>query len=1140
MKHKILSLYVFAAGMLLGGCAIESPEAPRGNKVTVTASMRNDDTKVALYQDDTSLSLFAAWEYEDDYVVPILNNGMYKKAQRTKVYNISDDRMTASFNYELEDDYFIPDAGYQFLCFTENCNAMIIDDEVYYNASLEREILSRYRAPMFAERNNVKSKSNIGVNFGHYLTYEILHLKNTSSEQITFSLNGFNSPDGIWYKTQGAICHRTGKFLTESEAAKAPITKSPTYYFPAGYDDAFISAYIPIQGMKISNATLVAEINGETVTSSNTKSSNVELKTGHAYHMYVEWDGKELKFVDGFNDTLPDPDAEYVDLGLPSGTLWATCNLGATKPEEYGLYYQWGDTQGYGSDTNDGKYFDWSTYKWCDGSRYTLTKYNTDKSYGIVDNMVTLMSDDDAARAALGSKWRMPSNVEWEELLNNCTLTWTTVNGVNGYKLQSKVPGYADSWIFLPAAGARSQDNLVYVGDNGYYYSSSIALYLPYGMSFLFFSSSSLGANMAVRSNGMSIRPVYAETEPSTVSVTTTDIDFGDVKVGTSVSKTFKITNTGSKATNVTISESYGIATSDFSGVATLAEGESKTITLTCSPNEIGSFNGGIDIIAGNWCQITYKGNAVESTGGYSYEYVDLGLSVKWATCNLGATKPEEYGLYYQWGDTQGYGSDPSDGKDFGWSTYKWCNGSYNSLTKYNTNSTYGTVDNKTVLEMEDDAARAALGGNWRMPTDAEWTELRENCTWTWTINYNGTGVAGRIVTSNKTGYTNKSIFLPAAGYRSLYGLSRARSYGYYWSSSIDTDCPVYAWDVLFYLENVGRVYDNRCSGQSVRPVYTETEATPSISVTPTDLDFGTVKVGSSATASFTVTNTGSAVANVSISAPSAPVTSDISGNITLNAGASKTVTLTYSPKEKGSVGGSISVVSGGNTTNVRYSGNAEESTGGYSYEYVDLGLSVKWATCNLGATTPEEYGLYYHWGDTQGYGSDTSDGKYFDWRDDAGNVTYKWCNGSYDSLTKYNTNSSYGTVDNKMVLDMEDDAARAALGGNWRMPTDAEWTELRENCTWTWTINYNGTGVAGRIVTSNKTGYTDKSIFLPAAGFRHYDNLYYAGSYGAYWSSSLYTGGPYSAWDVFFYSDEVYGDLADRPHGPSVRPVLE
>ena len=193
-------------------------------------------------------------------------------------------------------------------------------------------------------------------------------------------------------------------------------------------------------------------------------------------------------------------------------------------------------------------------------------------------------------------------------------------------------------------------------------------------------------------------------------------------------------------------------------------------------------------------------------------------------------------------------------------------------------------------------------------------------------------------------------------------------------------------------------------------------------------------------------------------------------------------------------------------------------------YEYVDLGLSVKWATCNVGASKPEEYGDYFAWGETQPKTT-------YGWS------TYKWCNGSSDTQTKYCTNSSYGTVDNKTVLDKTDDAAAINWGGSWRMPTDAELTELRENCTWTWTTQ---NGVKGYKVTSKKSGYTNKSIFLPAAGHRYYSSLYDAGSCGYYWSSSLYSGSPYYAWNVYFYSSSVYGDYYYRDYGFSVRPVCQ
>ena len=195
------------------------------------------------------------------------------------------------------------------------------------------------------------------------------------------------------------------------------------------------------------------------------------------------------------------------------------------------------------------------------------------------------------------------------------------------------------------------------------------------------------------------------------------------------------------------------------------------------------------------------------STGGY--EYVDLGLSVKWATCNVGASRPEEYGDYFAWGETK-----PK--KKYDWSTYKWCRGSKDTQTKYCTSSSYGSVDNKTQLELSDDAARANWGGSWRMPTKAEQDELREQCTWTWTTQ---NGVYGYKVTSKKSGYTNKSIFLPAAGYRSGSSLYNAGGYGYYWSSSLTTVIPSDAYYLYFSSSNVDWYDGGRCYGQSVRPV---------------------------------------------------------------------------------------------------------------------------------------------------------------------------------------------------------------------------------------------------------------------------------------------------------------------------------
>ena len=188
---------------------------------------------------------------------------------------------------------------------------------------------------------------------------------------------------------------------------------------------------------------------------------------------------------------------------------------------------------------------------------------------------------------------------------------------------------------------------------------------------------------------------------------------------------------------------------------------------------------------------------------------VDLGLRVKWASFNLGASKPEEYGDYYAWGETE-------TKSDYSWETYKWANGSETKLTKYCNATSYwagsGSPDNKLQLDPEDDVAHVKLGGKWRMPTDFDWTELREKCTWAWTTS---NGINGTKV----TGPSGNSIFLPAAGYRPGTSLNDAGSNGYYWSSSLLESNSCNAKNVRFDFKVVGRSNYSRFLGLSVRPV---------------------------------------------------------------------------------------------------------------------------------------------------------------------------------------------------------------------------------------------------------------------------------------------------------------------------------
>lgn len=193
------------------------------------------------------------------------------------------------------------------------------------------------------------------------------------------------------------------------------------------------------------------------------------------------------------------------------------------------------------------------------------------------------------------------------------------------------------------------------------------------------------------------------------------------------------------------------------------------------------------------------------------HQWVDLGLSVKWATCNVGASTPGGYGYFYAWGEI-------SPKKEYKWDNYVfWTSGNSESdfrFSKYNTNGAHGPVDNKTRLDLSDDVAHRQWGGSWRIPTNREWMELWNKCTWTWT---SMEGHSGYEVTSNLNG---KIIFLPAAGEHFWTTVSNRDVQGHYWSSDLDDfNRSYYALGVSFKADGKNRLAGFRNDGFSVRPV---------------------------------------------------------------------------------------------------------------------------------------------------------------------------------------------------------------------------------------------------------------------------------------------------------------------------------
>ena len=207
----------------------------------------------------------------------------------------------------------------------------------------------------------------------------------------------------------------------------------------------------------------------------------------------------------------PQPLCGFVDLGLPSGLKWASCNVGAEKPEDFGLYFAWGETQGYSGITSD-KGFYWGDYKYSSGQTSStstsfkgLTKYNTNSASGTVDNLTVLEQVDDAAYTS-DKTCRMPTRADFEELIANTTSVWETLNGVNGRRFTSKTNGNS---IFVPAAGFCLSGSVRNVGSYGYLWSSSLYESNPRSGWYLGFNSDNVGVNdSGGRCNGFTVRAV--------------------------------------------------------------------------------------------------------------------------------------------------------------------------------------------------------------------------------------------------------------------------------------------------------------------------------------------------------------------------------------------------------------------------------------------------------------------------------------------------------------------------------------------------------------------------------------------------------------------------------------------------------
>lgn len=1008
------------------------------NYHVISARFENSGTRTVFEEIPSSFDLTTKWQgHEYINVFYMMTDSYHETTPQVQVSEITEDGFGATFTYKVPEEWDKNDV-YDVKLFTSPCFPKMMDGKVYYNASIIREPISTFQVPVYSE-GEINAEGKLNATFHHYYTYELLHISNTSDSDIEFSLHGFEGTP--WYKEKGSLCIDDGSFVVDAPSTKQPHRESNLITIKPGETQIIVSAYIP-NGGTINDAKMVAKINGEITYSSNTKTSGIELKQGHAYHMYAGWNGEELKFwkdsevpldvrtvsasIDqqylsgAFTGVVINPPLSEIKTGF---RFWKENN-----PEDYVEY---------DSTTSDGGIFSldltFNDFVYIANESqvkgtYYVSAFAIDakgnRHHGntlefTIDNgqpEVPVIPEPVDLGLPSGTKWS-PYNIgatkpqevgsyfAWGETSSKSSYDWSTYRHADGAEGTCHDIGDDISGTEYDVAAKRwGQSWSMPTVDQVHelIMNSTLRWTTEGGVD---------GVEITSRINGNSIfMPVSGNRFETEVY---------------DANRCFSWTGTLKDGNNNLAYQLLFYFSDEIENTYASYGGRERCYGLPVRPVSV---------------------NSEVATP----EIVDLGLSVKWASFNLGATKPEEYGDYYAWGETEPYYSSlgpltwkPGKEKGYDWASYNMCKGSYTTLTKYCYNHLFGYndfTDTKTVLDPEDDTANVNLGGKWRMPTDAEWMELMENSTWTWT---NRNGINGY----NVTGSNGNSIFLPAAdcwlGDTGDMDLGR---YGVYWSSSLSTKdndeyfYPDDAWRLVFHSSSVFSNCHNRCLGSSIRPVYDDSIQEPNIQIP----------------------------------------------------------------------------------------------------EPIDLGLpsGLKWASFNLGASKPEEPGDYYAWGETEPYYRSQTpltwkEGKEYgyDWS------SYKWSMGASNTMTKYCSNSEYGYngfTDTKTVLDPEDDAACVKLGGNWRMPTDEEWLELEQKCTWTWTTQ---NGVNGRLV----TGHNGNSIFLPAAGKR-FGTLYNdEGSYGWYWCSSLDTNEPYDAWCGIVDHDRVgFYFRQNRDHGFSVRPVYD
>ena len=506
MKMFALSLLAFLA-MLLFTTSCEEDISKR--QAVFTATMPSDDLSslrpgsiINGVPAADGFNLNARWRDGDKIQIFVRQDGrVYQVENPAVVSGIGSDGKTCSFELVLPKSVK-PNRDYDIIGVT-GVEAYIDGEDVIASCELKRVGIDSDDAPLLPMWFTAKKGSN-QAKFRHLCAYEVL---------IRFKHEGFEVMTP-WYKYSDKVV-LTGKGFSGHEAGQTD-AESNEITIDAWETGTIVTYYVPrfdvgdeTDDATINNAKLKAVINSHAVTTTDALKAYKNFARGNAYYMQVTWDGSTLCFS---NDFCPDGNHPHmIDLGLPSGTKWACCNVGANSPSERGDHFAWGET-------TPKSYFRLNNYKWyANGDDHNILKYCCNSDYGTVDNRPELKLEDDAAYVNWGPQWHMPSRDQSVELLDNCTSEWTTVNGMSGYLFKSKI---SNSAVFFPALGYYTMKGVIGLETDGVYWLNSYNFYnnnygpvRALGLGFRYGEMGWLDVIIQSRQCGSGVRPVHVAQE---------------------------------------------------------------------------------------------------------------------------------------------------------------------------------------------------------------------------------------------------------------------------------------------------------------------------------------------------------------------------------------------------------------------------------------------------------------------------------------------------------------------------------------------------------------------------------------------------------------------------------------------------